>query len=512
MTRPAPRRLSAIAVGLLLVTSLVVAGLPGGGVVAGQAADGTNGTNNTSTGAPEGQLGRINGSNGTANGTANGTGLAALYQWAKSLQGMSESEARQAVKQNPQKAKKILSKLKSPGGVYSMEKFLKDPKNVAKAFIAYTGDLPRAKPDDGGKGGDGLFGFSMEEDVIGPTLNTTKEGLKEGMMYALNHSLEVTVGTPVPKDDDNNGIVFIPTNDGWSNMYHQYFIPYIFPLAIVLALASMIAKCGLMPWRALRNPTYSQSQAFVGFVLTLFAIIFTVPIIGLMHAFVDVLATNVAPSPQELTQSTKGLMNLGSGAIFAILGAVVIGFTEALGLAFIYALRYGALFVIPWFLPLLVALAYNAPHKRLSSFASEMIWQYIGLLIQAFPVALLLRAAYALQWDFGFGGFIGVLASGAIFLAAIGLPILTSIGMFKAAPSVQSVASGAAGYMVGSQASSYARQAPGQAARGGYSMMGSARDTAGTKFTQLKDAIREYRESGGESDPSRDGIPDSGHL
>ena len=364
----------------------------------------------------------------------------------------------------------------------------------------------------GGSGGGGLFGFNMTQDVIHPTLNTTKQGLKGGMMFALNHSMEVTVGTPVPEDEDNNGIVFIPTNDGWSNMYHQYFIPYIFPLALVLALASMIAKCGMMPWRALRNPTYSQSQAFVGFVLTLFAIAFTVPIISLMHTFIDVLATNVAPSPKELTQSTEGMMNLGSGAIFAVLGAVVIGFTEALGLAFIYALRYGALFVIPWFLPLLVALAYNAPHKRLSGFASEMIWQYIGLLIQAFPVALLLRAAYTLQWDFGYGGFIGMLASGSIFLAAIGLPILTSIGMFKAAPSVQSVASGAAGYMVGSQASNYARQAPGQAARGGYSMMGSARDTASEKFTQVKEAIREYRESGGESDPSREGIPDSGQL
>lgn len=338
--------------------------------------------------------------------------------------------------------------------------------------------------DDGG-----LFGFSMEKDVIDPTLNTTKQGLQDGMMYALNNSMEVTVGTPVPEDDDDNGIVFIPTNDGWSNMYQEYFLPYIFPLAIIFALISMIAKCGIMPWRALRNPTYDQSQAFVGFVLTLFAIAFTVPIIAIMHTIVDTLASGVAPSPAELTESTKGLTNLGAGAIFAILGAVAIGYAEALGLAFIYALRYGALFVIPWFLPLLVALAYNAPHKRLGGFASEMIWQYIGLLIQAVPVALLLRAAYALQWDFGFGGLIGMLASGAIFLAAIGLPVLTSIGMFKAAPSVQSVATGAAGYVAGSRASNYSRQAAGDAARGGYQRMAAKKADIAERIQSVADSV-----------------------
>jgi hypothetical protein len=342
---------------------------------------------------------------------------------------------------------------------------------------------------EGGGGGDGLFGFNMTEDVIQPTLNTTKQGLQEGMLYALNHSMEVTIGTPVPQDNDDNGIVFVPTNDGWKNMYHQYFIPYIFPLAIVFALISMIAKCGTMPWRALRNPTYDQSQAFVGFVLTLFAIAFTVPIVTVMHNIVDVLATGVAPSPEELVKSTKGLTNLGAGAIFAVLGAVVIGFTEALGLAFIYALRYGALFVIPWFLPLLVALAYNAPHKRLAGFASEMIWQYIGLLIQAVPVALLLRAAYALSWDFGFGGFIGMLASGAIFLAAIGLPILTSIGMFKAAPSVQSVATGAAGYVAGSRGAEYSRQAAGGAARGGYERMAAKKSDVAERIQSLANSV-----------------------
>jgi hypothetical protein len=464
---------------------------------------------------PGGQLGQLAGPNRTNASGGNGTGQQAVVEFARSLQQTNKSNAQRLVRENPSKSAQIVERVGSEYPGNTTQQLRETPKQVAGLYLGLVGSGRPNRGDNGpsgrsngGDGGGGLFGFSMRSDVIQPTLNATKKGLKKGMMWTLNRSMEVTVGTPVPEDEDNNGIVFIPTNDGWLNMYHQYFIPYIFPLALVLALASMIAKCGLMPWRALRNPSYSQSQAFVGFVLTLFAIAFTVPIIGLMHTFVDVLATNVAPSPKELTQSTKGIMNLGSGAIFAVLGAVVIGYTEALGLAFIYALRYGALFVVPWFLPLLVALAYNAPHKRLSGFASEMIWQYIGLLIQAFPVALLLRAAYALQWDFGYGGFIGMLASGAIFLTAIGLPILTSIGMFKAAPSVQSVASGAAGYVAGSQASNYARQAPGEAARGGYSMMSSTRETAGEKFGQLKDAVREYREGGGSPERGQATITD----
>lgn len=442
MSRNAARRLFVVAVGCLLVTSAVFAGVgvgDGDGLAAAQSTP-TNGSNTT------------NATNGTT--TDQTTPLDA-------------EEQREQIEPGAGGPNAGLT-----GG------------NVSQSIDRNTtGDTY-----DSGGGGP-LVDFSMQEDVIDPTLNSTKEGLRNGMMWTLNNSMEVTIGTPVPEDDDDNGIVFIPTNDGWSNMYNEYFLLYIFPLSVILALISMIAKCGIMPWRALRNPTYDQSQAFVGFVLTLFAIAFTVPIITIMHTIVDVLATGVAPSPAELTKSTKGLTNLGSGAIFAVLGAVVIGYTEALGLAFIYALRYGALFIVPWFLPLLVTLAYNAPHKRLSGFASEMIWQYIGLLIQAFPVALLLRAAYALEWDFGFGGFIGMLASGAIFLAAIGLPILTSIGMFKAAPSVQSVATGAAGYVAGSRATDYSRQAAGDAARGGYHRMAATKADIAERIQSLANSV-----------------------
>src|SRR5699024_8398002 len=217
-----------------------------------------------------------------------------------------------------------------------------------------------------------------------------------------------------------------------------------------------------------------------------FAIIFTVPIITVMHSFVDVLATNVAPGPDELTQSAKGLTNLGAGAAAGIIAAYGLGFAEVLMLAFIYALRYGALYVLPWFLPLLIALSYNAPHDRLSGLSSELLWQYVGLLVQAVPVALLFRAALEMGWDVGLGGLMGVLASGAIFLIAAGLPLVTSIGMFKAAPSVQSVATGAAGYVAGSRATDYARQAPGQAARGGYQRMASAKTKISDRIAALR--------------------------
>lgn len=345
----------------------------------------------------------------------------------------------------------------------------------------------------------GIADFSMGEDVIRPSMNETRKMLANSTVWVLNQSLEVTVGTPVPQDNNDDGIVFVPTNDPWAGLYHQYFIPFIFPLAAVLSLLGMILECGIMPWRALRNPTYSQSRAFVGFILSLTLLVFTMPIITVMHAFVDILATNVAPSSAEMTQSTKGLMNLSAGAILGVVAAYGLGLTQALILAFIYALRYGALFVLPWFLPLLGALAYNAPHERLSQFASHMIWQYVGLLIQAVPVALLFRAALVMEWDFGFGGLIGVLASVAIFLFAASFPLVTSIGMFKAAPSVQTVAAGAAGAMAGSSAADYARQAPGEAARGGYKGMVSMK-------TSIMDRVRAIGET------PDGGIPEDGQL
>lgn len=353
----------------------------------------------------------------------------------------------------------------------------------------------------GGSGG-GLFGFNMTQDVIHPTANTTRTMLANGTVWVLNQSLEVTVGTPVPEDDDDSGIVFVPTNDPWAGLYNNYFIPYIAPLTAILALLGMIAECGIMPWRALKNPTYSQTRAFVGFVVTLVSLAFAMPMVWFMHAFVDVLATNIAPDAAELTQSVQGLMNLGAGSILGIIAAYVIGLSQALLLALVYALRYGALFVVPWFLPLLIAVTYNAPHERLSNLASHFTWQYIGLLIQAVPVALLFRAAFEMQWDFGLGGLMGLLASAAIFLIAAGFPILTSIGMFKAAPSVQTVAAGAAGAVAGSSAADYARQAPGQAARAGYSKMPNVKTGVAQRVGAVKTAIAE-RVSSQRNSPDR---------
>src|SRR5699024_2977106 len=125
--------------------------------------------------------------------------------------------------------------------------------NVSKSVQGNT------TPAGSGGGGGGLFGFSMTEDVINPTWNSTQTLLADGTTWVLNESLETTVGTPVPEDDDDDGIVFVPTNDPWKGLYHDYYVPYIFPLATVLALLGMIIECGIMPWRALRNPTFSQT-------------------------------------------------------------------------------------------------------------------------------------------------------------------------------------------------------------------------------------------------------------
>lgn len=441
-----PRRPSAIIVGFLLVTSLVATGIFGGGVVAGQTANGSNQTGNSSTSAGE-QLDQLNGSNSS---------------------GSDQSK--------PLDASDLRNNTPAMG--LGMSTGLTNG-NVTKS-INNNGSI------SANSGGGPLFDFSMQKDVIKPTMNSTKTMLADGFTWMLNKSLETTIGTPVPKDNNDDGIVMVPTNEPWKSLYHNYFVPYIFPLATVLALLGMIIECGIMPWRALRNPTYSQSRAFVTFVLTLAAIVFTMPIITVMHSFIDILATNVAPDAAELTKSTKGIMNLSGGAIAGVVAAYGLGFTEVLMLAFIYALRYGALFILPWFLPLLIALTYNAPHDRLSGLASELLWQYVGILIQAFPVALLFRAAYEMEWDIGLGGLMGVLASGAIFLIAAALPLITSIGMFKAAPSVQSVATGAAGYVAGSRATDYSRQAAGQAARGGYQRMAVVKNNIAERIQSIR--------------------------
>ncbi|WP_160135705.1 hypothetical protein [Halococcus salsus] len=484
MHRTAPRRLSAIVVGFLVVTSLAVTGI-GSGVVAGQAANGSNNTTPTTGQAPLGQLG-----GGSSNTTSNNT---STNDTSSDLSTPLDAE--------------VQRKQTSPSGTLN-----------GNGIRGSVNESIQGNSSSGGDGGGGgLFGFNIEEDVINPAMNSTKQKMADGFTWMLNQSMETTIGTPVPEDDNDDGIVMVPTNEPWDGLYHNYFVPYIFPLAVVLALLGMILECGIMPWRALRSPTYSQTRAFVTFIVTLVAVIFTMPIITVLHQTIDVLATNTAPSAAELTESTKGIMNLSGGAIAGILAAYGLGFTEALMLAFVYALRYGSLFILPWFLPLLIALAYNAPHDRLSGLASEMIWQYIGILIQAFPVALLFRAAYEMEWDFGLGGLMGVLASGAIFVVAAALPLITSIGMFKAAPSVQSVATGAAGYVAGSRATDYSRQAAGQAARGGYQRMASMKTNVAERIRSLNGSNTPERGQTTINDfedrtHPRDGVPKRGEL
>jgi uncharacterized membrane protein len=483
-----PRRLFVFAAGFLLVASLATAGLSGVGIVAGQAANGTNTTNGTAASAPQGQLSRLKGS-GASNATnatnaSNATAVNATVAFARRLANLSSSKAQSVAENNPKKAGKLEDALRAEGMRTASILVKKNPKAAAERYLKFvegngptdTDDTAAGKTNSPGKrnSGGGLLDFSVKKDVIRPTMKSLKTMLGNAVHWILKKALEVVVGTPVPEDGDG-GIVFIPTNNPWASLYHDFFIPYVFPLAAVIALLGMLIECGLMPWRALRNPTYDQSRAFVGFILTLIAIVFTVPIISLLHLTVDIIATNVAPSAAELTQSTKGILKLSGGAILGVVVAYGVGLSEVLLLGLIYALRYGALFFIPWFLPLLIAVAYNAPHERLENLASHLLWQYIGLLIQVVPVAFLFRAAYEVEWNFGLGGLMGLFASGAMFLIAAGLPILTSIGLFKSAPSVQSVASGAAGYVAGSQATDYARQAPGEAARGGYQRMASVK-------------------------------------
>lgn len=492
------------------------------GSVAGQAANGTNTTaNGTAPSAPGGQLGRLDGGNKSESNAT--TALA----FARRLANLSSSKAQTVAENNPKKAETLEEALEAEGMRTASIMVSKNPKAAAERYLKMVAgevgddgdDKKGADKSAPGKrnGGGGWFDFSVQEDVIQPTMESFKKMLGDAVHWVLKKALEVVVGSPVPTDADG-GIVFIPTNDPWAGLYHNFFIPYVVPLALVIALLGMIIECGMMPWRALRNPTYSQSRTFVTFLITLVAIIFTVPIIWLLHFSVDIIATNVAPSAAELTQSTKGILKLSAGSIFGVVAVYGLGFTEVLLLALIYALRYGALFFLPWFLPLLIALAYNAPHERLQNLSSHLIWQYIGILIQVVPVAFLFRAAYVMDWDFGLGGLMGLLASGGMFVIAAAFPLITGIGLFKSAPSIQSVASGTAGYIAGSRAGEYTRQAPGEAARGGYRGMVSVK-------TDIEERIQSYRGSGsperGQSTisdfedrthPQRSGIPDRGEL
>jgi hypothetical protein len=288
------------------------------------------------------------------------------------------------------------------------------------------------------------------EEIANDTANWTEDHLLNATAGILDTANSFVVGTMHPVNSGPNGIFGTPTNQPFKSLYKSVYGPYSFQYAVLILLILLLALVTVMPYAGLASGgTYRATQACARIVAALVFIMFWWPIGTALAQFFDAIAMGIAPSGQELTNSMQGLFKLSLGPILASIAIYAVGLGEVLSLMFVYAFRQAAIIVFQFAMPLLLIFAYAGPHRRVRSMASTITWQYFALLTMTIPTAFLMRVGFEAEWSFGLGPLGNALISMMLLAIALATPFMFSIAAFRAPPSIQSLASGAAGAAVG---------------------------------------------------------------
>ena len=292
------------------------------------------------------------------------------------------------------------------------------------------------------------------EEIANDTANWTEQHLLNASVGLLDNSIGFVVGTSHPVNSGTAGVFGTPTNQPYENLYQTIYGPITFQYSVLMLVLLLLAMVIVMPYAGLASGgSYRAVQMCARIIAALVFIMFWWPIGTALTQFFDAITVAIAPSAQELTSSMQGLFKLSLGPILATIAIYVVGLSQVLGLAFVYAFRQAALIVFQFAMPLVLIFAYVGPHRRIRSMASTVAWQYFALLTMTIPTAFLMRIGYEAEWGFGFGAVGNVFISMMLLALALATPFVFSIAAFRAPPSIQSIASGAAGAaMVGGSA------------------------------------------------------------
>ena len=288
------------------------------------------------------------------------------------------------------------------------------------------------------------------EQIANDTATWVKNASLNATQFFLEKSMTFVVGTVYPVNSGAAGIFGTPTNQPYKNLYQAVYGPISFQYSILILILLLFAMVIVMPYAGLASGgTYRATQACARIVAALLLVMFWWPIGTALMQFFDAIAISIAPSPEELTTSMEGLFKLSVGPLLAVLVVVVVDMAEILSLTLVYAFRQGALIVGQFAMPLLLVFAYAGPHRRIRSMASTLSWQYFSLLTMSIPAAFFMRIGFEAQWGFGFGAFGNAILSMMLLAFALATPFVFSIAAFRAPPSINSLASDAAGAAVG---------------------------------------------------------------
>ena len=395
-----------------------------------------------------------------------------------------------------------------------------------------TADLESPYADDGeDSGGGGFNGGGMTggasdvtdeegEGTVAGAINAIAVFLAEAsanvIQWILGGSYELVVGTPVPENAGWLGIFGEPTNEPFATLFADLHETWLFPLTLSFFALALLISGSVLPFSGFIGK-YSASRWVALAFATVLAMSLSWPIVTALHLASDTVATTIAPSGDEITDS-DGIATLVASAGPIAAGLYVTNGIKIIIYALIYGMRYFLLLmVLPYIFGLVLAVSLFAPWRKLRSFASGVLWLHVSLLLIPIATAVLFRGAYLVDWSFGFDGLANLLLIMGLLVAAIVIPIWM---MYKATTMTGMLAGAAAGAGASLAARDsykpnsigYAKSAPGKAMSAGRSirnapnrareMSSSAADRATALRSGDLGALRRNFTSSSSSSPS----------
>jgi hypothetical protein len=221
------------------------------------------------------------------------------------------------------------------------------------------------------------------------------------------------------------GIYDAAASETYVVVYEELYIGLIMPIA-----ASVLFFVALMMLIAPSITAITRRRVGSMLASGVFVVMMIVALweyATLMHGVSDALIHLILPSSEELLDDEVTTYSGPLGLSFAV---YLKGSTFGMVLAGIHMMRHIFLFVYPAVLPIFFILAYWGGHRRVKQIGSVFIWQWYGLLFMNVPTAVLLRFAYAVNWEILPFEFLNFLATVMLFVAAVFVPFVMSTTFF----------------------------------------------------------------------------------
>jgi hypothetical protein len=439
---PSRQQLSALVLTVGVLVSVLAA--PVVPVASAQAAAGTNATNstnaNTTTPASANATAR-NGTNTTRNGSqptnvttttsapgGNTSRLSSstnttLTDWVQKLAHMNASQAKQAVDNNPQKAKNLRKALKQLGVKNPKQMVQKYPREAARKVSS----LVSLVQSGNGTSGNGTNGNTTSGNTTNATnasagggstqvqLRKCSGGFIESAICKVTNFLfgwviggivsfvqgvitgivNMIFGFSVPKVNGHIALFQKPTNQPWTGLYESWKTEAM-PLGIIIWVLMVLGilftqvftsdPSTALKVRELRTRSW---KVFLG-ILGSWAI-------GAAFLFVtNSIILTIAPDGSDIA-SNLAVFTGSVGAAGA--AALLVWFFEGILFLFIVLLllaQKAMVFIMMWSLPVLIPLAAIdvGPVKYISKPARGIIDMFVPFIMMTLPMALVLRVGY----------------------------------------------------------------------------------------------------------------------